>query len=112
MQWRERREPLQMRDHTMIDQYGTIVIGTAVDDPMADREWAQLQFIPQPRIREHHGGRNIRDRLYRKGAVRQDSAGGAGGAQPSTAADPVHLPFDLPAQPPIAIHGELLELDA
>ena len=46
MQRRKRREPLQMRNHAMINQYGTIVIGTAMDDPMADRARAQLKFVP------------------------------------------------------------------
>ena len=40
------------------------------------------------------------------------SPAGVRGAQPGTAADPVHLPLDLPAQPAIAIHAEYLELDA
>ena len=40
MQRRKCRQPLQTRDHAMIDQYGAIVVGTAMDDPMADGERA------------------------------------------------------------------------
>ena len=112
VQRRERREPLQTRNHTMVDQNGTIVIGAAVDDPMADGERAQLKFVPQPGACEHQGGGDIRHGLDRIGTVRQGVAAGAGGAQPRTAANPVHLSLDLPAQPAIAIHGEYLELDA
>ena len=83
-----------------------------MDDPMADGERAQLKFIPQPGACEHQGGRDVRHALDRIGAVRQGVAGGAGGAQPRTAADPVHLPLDLAPQPAIAIHSEYLELDA
>ena len=46
MQRRECREPLQTRDHAMVDQHGPIIIRTAVHDPMADGERAQLKFIP------------------------------------------------------------------
>ena len=40
MQRRKRREPLQTRDHAMVDQHGAIIVGTAMDDPMADGERA------------------------------------------------------------------------
>ena len=112
MQRRKRREPLQTRDHAMVDQHGTIVIGTAMDDPMADGERTQLKFVPQPGAREHQGGRDVRNGLDRIGPVRHASPAGAGGAQPRTAANSVHLSLDLPAQPAVAIHGEHLELDA
>ena len=46
MQRCQRREPLQARDHAMVDQYGPIIIRTAVNDPMADGERAQLKFVP------------------------------------------------------------------
>ena len=34
------RQPLKTRDHAMIDQYGAIVVGTTMDDAMADGERA------------------------------------------------------------------------
>ena len=40
MQRRKCRQPLKARDHAMIDQYGAIVVGTAMDDAMADGERA------------------------------------------------------------------------
>ena len=46
MQRRKCREPLQTRDHAMVDQHRAIVVGTAMDDPMADGERAQLKFVP------------------------------------------------------------------
>ena|ERR1700686_3166771 len=46
MQRRERGKPLQTCDHTMVDHHGTIVIGTTMDDPMADGEWTQSKFVP------------------------------------------------------------------
>ena len=46
MQRRKRREPLQTRDHTMVDQHGTIIVGTAMDDAMADGERTQLKLVP------------------------------------------------------------------
>ena len=76
MQRRKRREPLQTRDHAMVDQHGPIIIGTAMHDPMADGERAQLKFIPQPGAREHQGGRDIRNALDRIGPVRHGIAGG------------------------------------
>ena len=30
------RQPLETRDHTVVDQYGAVVVGTAMDDPMAN----------------------------------------------------------------------------
>ena len=70
MQRRKCREPLQTRDHPMVDQHGPIVIRTAMDDAMADSERAQLKFVPQPGAREHQGGRNVRNTLDRIGPVR------------------------------------------
>jgi hypothetical protein len=80
MQRRKRREPFQTRDHTMVDQCGTIVIGTAMDDPMADGERTQLNFVPQPGTCDHQGGRDIRHRLDRIGPVRQGVTCSTGGA--------------------------------
>ena len=112
MKRRKRREALQTRNHAMVDQHGPVVIGTAMDDPMADGERAQLKFIPQPGACEHHRGRNVRNALDRIGPVRQRIASWSGGAQPGTASNAVHLALDLPTQPAVAIHGEHLELDA
>ena len=83
-----------------------------MDDPVADSERAQLKFVPQPATCEHQGGGDVRYRLDRIGAVGQRAAARVGRAQPGTAADPVHLPFDLPMQPTITIHAEYLEFDA
>ena len=80
MQRRKCRETLQTRDHAMVDQHGAIVIGTAMHDPMADGERAQLKFVPQPGAREHQCRRNIRNALDRIGSIRQRFARCAGGA--------------------------------
>ena len=69
-------------------------------------------FLPQPGACEHQGGRNVRYVLDRIDPIRQHLTCCATGAQPWTAADPVHLPLDLPAQPAVVIDGKHLELDA
>src|SRR5437763_1964261 len=89
MQRRKCREPLKTRDHAMVDQYRAIVIGTAMDDPMADSERSQPKLVPQPATRKHQRGRDIRHRLDRIGAVSEGVTTFVGRAQPRTTADPV-----------------------
>ena len=59
MKWRKRREPLQTCNHTMVNQYGAIIVGTTMDDPMPDSEWTELKFVPQPCACDQQGSRNI-----------------------------------------------------
>ncbi len=40
------RQPLETRDHTVVDQYGAVIIRTTVNDPMADGERVQLMLVP------------------------------------------------------------------
>ena len=95
----------------MVDQYGPIVIGTAVDDPMPDSEWTELEFVAQPSGRDQQCSRNVRNTLNRIGAVCQRIAGRSCGAQPGTASDAVHLALDLSEQPAVAVDREELKLD-
>lgn len=110
MKWRKRGEALQARDHAMVDHDGSIVIGTAMDDPMPDSEWAELKFVSQPCARDHHCRRNIRNALDRIDTVGQRIAIRSAGAQAGTASNAVHLALDFASQPPVPIQREHLEL--
>ena len=46
MEWRQRGETLQARDDAMVDQYGPVVIRTAVHDTMADGKRTRRKFFP------------------------------------------------------------------
>jgi len=43
------RQPLETRDHTVVDHYGAVIIRTTVNDPMADGERVQLMLRPVTR---------------------------------------------------------------
>jgi len=112
MKRRKRRKALQTRNHAVVDHDGSIVIGTAMDDPMSDSEWAELKFISQPCACDQHRSRNVRNALDRIGTIGQRIAIRSGGAQAGTASNAVHLALDFAPQPPVPIQRERLELHA
>jgi hypothetical protein len=112
MKWSKRCEPLQSRDHAMIDQYGSVIVRPTVDNPVPDSQRPELKFIPEPRAGDQQCGRHIGDVLDGISAIRQRIAIASGGAEPWTAADAVHLTLDLSLQPAIPVERKDLKLHA
>jgi hypothetical protein len=109
MKWRKRRETLQTRDHTMVDQDGSAVVGTAMDDPVPDSEGPYLKFLAQPGAGNQQCSRGIWNLLDRISAVGHGVAARPLGAQPGAAANAVHLALEFSSQPAVSVEGEDLE---
>lgn len=112
MKRRKRRKPLQTRNYAVVNHHGSVVIRTAMDDPMSDSEWAELKFISQPCACDQHCSWNVWNALDRIGTVGQRIAIRSGGAQAWTASNAVHLALDFASQPPVPVQREHLELHA
>jgi len=61
MQRRERNVPLEVSKHVLIDQNRPVVVRTAMDHPVADRNRIDILGFAQPLRRHGNRGRNIGD---------------------------------------------------
>jgi hypothetical protein len=110
MQRRQGDVLLQIGEHAVIDQDRSIVLGTAVDDPMSDRNRIDVMFLAEPGSGGVQGRGHVGDLVAFEVLVHDVRAVGAARAQSWLRSDAVDLPFDLTGQISGACNGENLKL--
>src|SRR5262249_23707046 len=94
VQRRERAEPFKARQHIFVDDDRAIVVGTAMNDAVANRDEPDLLRLAQPRAGRRQGRGDIWDFLRCISFVDQGAAIARFGAKPRPGADAVDLALD------------------
>ena len=111
MQRREAHISFQNCKHRPINQDWPVVVGSAVDDTVADGNEVEFLVLPQPTPCFGDCCSDVSHLVARILSVDQDSPVIGLGAQPRPGADTVHLSFDEPRQACISINPIDLKLD-